>query len=380
MRRLFTSRLTPGMIVGEDVFSYSNQLIIPRGLILTDKMITRLEFYSIPHIKVKDSPDEPFDAEVTEDDTLTNVPSSSPAIDITPEEREKMTYSELIKTSPEFVHFKEDFDETISEFKGSINDIVQKGAPIDTNSLLDQATHLISGGSGKADFFNMLHNMRSYDDLTFAHCMNVALISNILAEWLHMSAEEIETATLCGLLHDIGKLAIPDQIIKKPGKLTDEEYKIIKTHTVAGYNILKDQNISDHIKNAALMHHEKCDGSGYPLGLTAEKIDPYAKIVAIADVYDAMTAARVYRGPLCPFQVIEIFEKEGLQKYDAAYILKFLENVVNTYMNNRVLLSDGRQGDIVFINHEVLSKPMVKIDGEFVDLAAHKDLSIEKIL
>lgn len=376
MKRLLRSNLTPGMIVGEDIFSYANQLIVPKGMVLTDKIITRLEFYSIPYVKVKDDPDEPFDSPVTYCD---NEAGTKPAP--VPDVPQKASpYSELIKSSPEFIQYKADFDQTISEFKNSMNDIVQKGAKIDTDVLLNQATHLIDGASNTSSFFNMLHNMRQYDDLTFAHCMNVALISNILATWLNLSQKEIETATLCGLLHDIGKLAIPDQLIKKPGKLTDEEYKTVKTHTIEGYNILKKQDISDHIKNAALMHHEKCDGSGYPFGLKGDKIDAFAKIVAIADVYDAMTAARVYRGPLCPFQVIEIFEKEGLQKYEAAFILKFLENVVNTYMNNRVLLSDGTEGDIVYINHATLSKPMIKTEDGFVDLSQHPELSIEKIL
>ena len=376
MKKLLRSNLTPGMIVGEDVFSYANQLIVPKGMVLTDKIITRLEFYSIPYVKVKDDPDEPFDSPVTYCD---NEAGSKPApfLDIP---SKSSPYSELIKSSPEFIQYKADFDQTINEFKGSMNDIVQKGAKIDTDVLLSQATHLIDGATNTSAFFNMLHNMRQYDDLTFAHCMNVALISNILATWLNLSQKEIDTATLCGLLHDIGKLAIPDQIIKKPGKLTDEEYKTVKTHTIEGYNILKNQNISDHVKNAALMHHEKCDGSGYPFGLKGDKIDAFAKIVAIADVYDAMTAARVYRGPLCPFQVIEIFEKEGLQKYEAAFILKFLENVVNTYMNYRVLLSDGTEGDIVYINHATLSKPMIKTEDGFVDLSQHPDLSIEKII
>lgn len=376
MKRLLRSNLTPGMIVGEDIFSYANQLIVPKGMVLTDKIITRLEFYSIPYVKVKENPDEPFDSPVTYCDNESEI-KPAPASDLS---QTTSPYSELIKSSPEFIQYKADFDQTINEFKNSMNDIVQKGAKIDTDVLLNQATHLIDGTSNTSAFFNMLHNMRQYDDLTFAHCMNVALISNILATWLNLSQKEIETATLCGLLHDIGKLAIPDQLIKKPGKLTDEEYKTVKTHTIEGYNILKNQNISDHIKNAALMHHEKCDGSGYPFGLKGDKIDAFAKIVAIADVYDAMTAARVYRGPLCPFQVIEIFEKEGLQKYEAAFILKFLENVVNTYMNNRVMLSDGTEGDIVYINHATLSKPMIKTENGFVDLSQHPELSIEKIL
>lgn len=376
MKRLYTSHLLPGMIAGEDVFSFANQLIIPKGFILTDKMITRLEFYSIPCIKVKESEDEPFDAPITYDDS-TNMEPTAP---ITPQNRDEWAYSALIQASPEFKKFKQDFDETIDEFKDSINDIVQKGADINTEALLHQATDLIHDTSTNSDFFHMIHNMRQYDDLTFAHCINVALISNILAGWLGMSEEDMETATLCGLLHDIGKLAIPDRIIKKPSKLTEEEYRIVKTHTIEGYQILKDQDISVHIKNAALMHHEKCDGSGYPFGLMGNKIDPFAKIVGIADVYDAMTAARVYRGPLCPFQVIDIFEKEGLQKYEAAYILKFLENVVMTYMNNRVRLSDGTEGDIVYINHAHLSRPMIKSGGKFIDLSAIPELYIEQIL
>jgi putative nucleotidyltransferase with HDIG domain len=362
------------MIVGEDVFSFSNQLIIPQGQALTDKTITRLEFYTIPYVKIKDSAEEPFDAPLSYDDTLSSHEETHDT------QEEDPAYSTLIQSSPEFKKFKQDFDNTIDDFKGSLNDIVHKGAPIDKDTLLEQATSLISDTSTNFDFFHILHNMRQYDDLTFAHCMNVALISNILAGWLNMSEEDIQTATLCGLLHDIGKLAIPDQIIKKPSKLTDEEYQLVKTHTIEGYNILKDQDVNIHVKNAALMHHEKCDGSGYPFALSGNKIDPFAKIVAIADVYDAMTAARVYRGPLCPFQVIDIFEKEGLQKYEASYILKFLENVVMTYMNNRVRLSDGTEGDIVYINHAQLSRPMIKSGDRFIDLSKIPDLSIEQIL
>lgn len=128
------------------------------------------------------------------------------------------------------------------------------------------------------------------------------------------------------------------------------------------------------------MHHERCDGTGYPLGIGADRIDKFAKIVSIADVYDAMTAARVYRGPLCPFSVIEIFEKEGLQKYETQYILCFLENVVLTYMNNRVKLSNGLEGDIVYINRQTLSRPMVKCGEQFIDLSAEKDISIVEII
>ena len=117
------------------------------------------------------------------------------------------------------------------------------------------------------------------------------------------------------------------------------------------------------------MHHERCDGSGYPNNLSANEIDDYAIIIAIADVYDAMTAARTYRAPLCPFQVIAEFENDGLQKYKPKYILTFLEHIATTYQNNRVILSNGETAKIVFLNHQVYSKPLVQLDdGSCIDL------------
>ena len=102
--------------------------------------------------------------------------------------------------------------------------------------------------------------------------------------------------------------------------------------------------------------------------------------MGIADVYDAMTSARVYRGPLCPFVVIEEFEKEGILKYDPAYLFPFLENIVNTYILNHCRLSDGREGTIVFINRAKLSRPTVKCGTTYVDLSKQQDLTIESLL
>ncbi len=226
----------------------------------------------------------------------------------------------------------------------------------------------------------MLHNMREYDDITYAHSLNVALICNVFSRWLRMTEEETKLATLCGMLHDIGKVAIPEEIIRKPARLSESEYAIVKKHTLEGYNALKNCPIPSCIMNAALMHHERCDGSGYPFGITNSKIDPYAKMVAIADVYDAMTSARIYRGPMCPFKVVEIFESEGLQKYDTHYIMTFLENIVNTYLLHRVRLNDGTVGEVVFINRAYLSKPTIKSGTEFIDLSSRNDLYIEAII
>ncbi|MBO6133177.1 MAG: HD-GYP domain-containing protein [Lachnospiraceae bacterium] len=356
MPRIMTQHLVPGMIVAEDVFAFNGQMIIPKDMVLTDKAITKLEFYSVVSVRIKEE-----------------------SASITPEEREEETYSQKIKNSAEYKEFKANFEESVEEFHDNVNDIVTKNV-INTDALLSESEKVLDENPNGIHIFDMLHNMRMYDDSTYAHCMNVSLICNVFGRWLKFPDEDLKVLTLCGLLHDIGKLKIPGEIVGKPAKLTDEEYKIIKTHTLEGYNILKKLPINPHIKNAALMHHEKCDGTGYPVGLTTDRIDPFARIVAIADVYDAMTSARVYRGPLCPFKVIEIFESEGLQKYDPKYIMTFLEYIVNTYMNNRVKLSNGMEGDIVLINKLNLSHPMVRVGDKFINLSEQTDISIEAII
>ena len=357
MKRVRTADLQPGMRTGEDVYSYNNQMIVPNNTELTDKIITRLEFYSVLAVRIND-------------DALPQAPDLN--------QFDLPSYSQRIKASKEFKEFEQSFLRTTENFKKNLRSIVDDRAPINTEELCSNISNLMANQTTTISIFDMLHNMRQYDDLTYAHCINVSLICTVFAKWLKLPPSEVDKLTLCGLLHDIGKLAIPDNIIRKPDKLTADEYNIIKTHTLQGYNILKGyKNINNDIKESALMHHERCDGTGYPLGLTGDKINKYAKVVAIADVYDAMTAARVYRGPLCPFKVIGIFETDGLNKYDSKFIMVFLEHIASTYIKNRVRLNNGMEGEVVFMNKNALSRPMVQCRNRFIDLSKEPDVYIE---
>ena len=361
MKRVLTQNLVPGMITAEDVYTYSDQLVIGKGTVLTDATITKLSYYSILSVMVEDKISRSFGA---------------------PEDASS-SYNERLRKTPEFIKFKADFEKETEHFRESLNDIVTKNAPVDSDALLTGVYDLMSGqtGNGTYPIFEMLQNMRSYDDVTYVHSMNVALINNIFARWLHMSEDDIRTATLCGMLHDVGKLAVSSEIIKKPAKLTESEFAMIKEHSTSGYRILRSRNVDEHIVNAALMHHERCDGSGYPLGITLNKIDPFARMTAISDVYDATTSARTYRGPLCPFTVVGLFENEGLQKYDPGFIMTFLENIVSTYLLNTVRLSNGVTGQVVFINRNKLSKPTIQCgENKFIDLSRENDLEIEAII
>ena len=360
MKRVVTRKLTPGMVLASDVHTYDSYIkLLDKGTVLEDKDIARLAFYSILDVLVEDDPVEPM------------VPTPSDT---------GLSYSERLKQSQEFQEFKADFEECASRFEHEIKELINNKTDFNPTNIMTPIYGLLEKGRTATNIFDMLHNLRMYDDATYTHCINVALITNILAQWLKWNEEEIEIATQAGLFHDIGKLMIPDSIITKPGKLTSGEYSLVQTHPQRGYEILKPINISSHVKNAALMHHERCDGTGYPLKLTGPKIDRFAKAVSIADVYDAMTSARHYRGPLCPFIAISMFEDEGIQKYDAEIIMVFLTNIVNTYLLNTVRLNTGEIGEIIFINKTHLSRPTIKVGEDYIDLTKCPGVYIQEII
>lgn len=360
MKRISTLELIPEMIIAEDVLSFNRQLIMAKGTVLNDSLITKLDLYGILTVYVEDDP---------------------PALKIEPTTlSQTVSYKERVQNSPEFKKFKEDYERNLGTFKDAMNQMVERNLELDVDGLLKDILGMVSVSSSWPGVLDMLQNMREFDDSTFTHSMNVGLICNVLAKWLKLTQAQIEMATACGLFHDIGKLKIPHAIITKPGKLDPKEYAQIQRHPILGYQMLQQQKVDDHIRNAALMHHERSDGSGYPMRLADKQIDPYARIVAIADIYDAMTAARVYRGPLCPFRVIEMFEQQGFQKYDVEFLLVFLENVVNTYLQTPCKLNDNREGLIVYVNKDKLSRPTVQCGSNYVNLMNFPDLHIQDLL
>ena len=365
MKEYQTKNLLPGMVTATPVRTKRGQLIINPNVELTRTLISRLEFYGIASVQITEDKQAAAPMETPKDPAY--FPAKSPVS--APSPVSDASYSQKLKSSPEFQRFQVDFTLRSQDLKNCFDAYLSDGGTVNKEELLSKTISLVNPKQTTLDVFDMLHNMRQVNDSTYAHSLNVAIISRIIGKWLHFSNEELDTLTLAGLLHDIGKTKIPDEVLNKDGKLTDEEFQMIRNHPKYGYDILKSQPLNSHIKKAALMHHERCDGSGYPLGLTMEEIDDYALIIAIADVYDAMTAARSYRAPLCPFEVIAEFEKDGLQKYKPKYILTFLENIANAYQNNRVMLSDGTSARIVLLNHRRLSKPLVQLDdGACIDL------------
>lgn len=175
---------------------------------------------------------------------------------------------------------------------------------------------------------NALTRIKSIDEYTFNHSINTAFYSMFIAIWMKLDDQSIINATQAGLLHDIGKIYIPQKILNKPGKLTAEEYELVKKHSLYGYFLLNEfGSFNKEVKRAVLFHHERLDSNGYPFSASFDYIGSLSKIVAVADVYDAMTTNRVYKQGVKPIEAINYLSTEGIKVLDREIIEKFLTNL-----------------------------------------------------
>ncbi|MCM1497920.1 MAG: HD-GYP domain-containing protein [Clostridium sp.] len=352
-------KVTPGMTIVEDVYKDA-QLLIPRDTVVDDDVLNILNYAAVDTVAVRGELDSRLNMEM--------IPTST------------KTHVEQLRESEEFKKFEEGFQKATEILAGELNDIANHAKEIDIDALFAIANEMIAVETNTYKLMDILSNIRYSDDSTYAHSLNVALLANILGRWLHMEEEELKILTVAGLLHDIGKILLPQEIIKKTGKLTREEYEIVQQHPLKGYKLLKEYKINEDICQVALFHHEKCDGSGYPVGWKGDKITEMAKLTTIVDVYEAMTADRSYRDGICPFSVIRVYEDEGYLKYDPKYLLPFLRGISDTYLHNTVMLNDGRKGEIVLTNKTIASRPSIIVNGEYMDLTQYPDLNIIAIL
>ena len=368
MRKITPKEAQAGMFITAQVKTPLGQVLAEPGTELTRQLINKMKLYKVEYIMV-------------EGDDPNAAPEPAPAPVPKTHAQESITHNQKILVSDEFRDFQLKYLSCINDIKDTFNDICDGKDSIDEVKMLSSVIELFASCHTTMELFDLLYNMRSIADPLYSHSLNVGLISRMIGRWLRLEKRDLNTLTISGLLHDVGKCKIPEEILNKPGKLTDEEFALIRQHPKFGHDMLKKLPIDSRIKRAALMHHERCDGSGYPSHINGDLIDDFAMIVGIADVYDAMTAARLYRAPLCPFQVIASFEDEGFAKYNTQYLLVFLKKLAAAYQNNRVMLSDGRSCNIVMMHPHELSRPIVQFDdNKVVDLALRRDLFIKSVM
>lgn len=346
-----------GMVLASDVLNEENAVILKENSVLTQSCIEKLKMNLVERVLIKTN--EPQEKKPPKQNPYAAVP---------------------VEQRAEFKEFEKNYATVTTDVKKVIM-AIGDGAQIRLDQLFKMTDGIMNKLSRKSDVLTFLASIKSADEHTFTHSNNVSLLCNLFSRWLNYNETDTLHLTCAGILHDIGKTRIPSEVLNKKGRLTDEEFKIIKNHTVLGYRILEGHDIPKNIHLAALLHHEKINGKGYPTGLGGDKIDAMSKIVSICDIYDAMTANRIYRPKLCPFEVIREFERNVFGELDTKYLLIFLKNIANTYVDAPVRLNDGREGVVIFINSQNLSKPIVRLnDGEILDLSHIDELRIEAMV
>ncbi|MEO1814391.1 MAG: HD-GYP domain-containing protein [Acetobacterium sp.] len=188
--------------------------------------------------------------------------------------------------------------------------------------------HMYESIAGNPTILKALELIKEMDEYTFTHSVNTAFYSMFIAMWMGLGEQDIINATQAGFLHDIGKIYIPAAILNKPGALTREEYEIIQLHPLYGYSLLNEfSEFNLAVKRAVLFHHERIDAKGYPLCATDDYVGLLPKIIAVADVYDAMTTNRIYKKGKTALEAIDYLSHQGRSQLDNVVLLHFLNNI-----------------------------------------------------
>ncbi|UQZ37191.1 hypothetical protein C2I18_28825 [Paenibacillus sp. PK3_47] len=273
-------------------------------------------------------------------------------------------------------------DECTSAMEGIFEQLrYNKSRRLPMIELRNEVIPFIQQVSEKNDFFGILAALQSKDDYTYRHNVAVGIISTLLGKWLKLKPEELSSLTIAATLHDIGKIMIPAEILANPGPLSEEELAVMRRHTTLGYEMIRDTVGTTHMQAlVALQHHERMDGSGYPFGVLGHRITDFSKIVAVADVFHAMTSNRLYRPAAPLYEVLRQMEDSVFGKLDPYICSVFINKLMQSMIGNDVLLTDGRMGRIILILAHDPLRPVVNIDEDFIDLSRQRDLGIVRVL
>lgn len=209
----------------------------------------------------------------------------------------------------------------------------------------------------------------------------VSLTSYLIGKWANLPPKDEVQIALAGLLHDIGKSKINEDVLNKKERLNEQDMAEVRRHTQYGYEILRHTPaINEGVKLTALQHHERIDGNGYPLRVSGEQIHLYARIVAIADMFHAMTMDRAHKKAESPFIVLEKLQQDSFGKLDPQLVMTFIKRMADLTLGKKVRLNDHRTGSVVFIDNHHLTRPWVSIGDHIVHLSQEKNLYIDEIL
>lgn len=359
MRLISINVLRAGMKVGRTIWNEAGHPLIQKDVVVTERIHERLKELNIKYLYIEDK--------------------ISGGIQVT----ETVSAEKRIRA--------------VKSITSSFQD-VKMAKSAQASYILDQQSKVI--GSIVEDLMNtildseevltVLSDAYLYDEYLYQHSFQVTLYSIAIAKEMGYSYEDLRLIGIGAMLHDIGKLLVPTEILMKPGKLTDSEYEKMKEHARYGFDILRNlHSVSLLVAHCAFQHHERLDGSGYPRGLVDFEIHPFAKIIGVADVFDAVTSNRVYRPKMLPSEGVAIIEKGSGTIFDPRVVAALKRSIV-IYTNGSILkLTDGRRGIVSKQNVENPERPWLRIfeedEGAILDatyeisLGEHPELQIAMV-
>ncbi|MGK5509465.1 HD-GYP domain-containing protein [Brevibacillus formosus] len=230
--------------------------------------------------------------------------------------------------------------------------------------------------------FRNLYVLEGADSYTYRHSLNVGILCSLIARLLKWDEERVAFMGTAGFLHDIGKMRVPKEILLKPGKLSEEEFAIMKKHTVFGYEMIREmKGGSELLALCALLHHERLDGSGYPEQRKGDSIPIECQVLAVADMFDAICSDRVYKGRSSPFEAAQLLWKEACNgTLNVEIVAQFVRYIALLYVGAKAKLSSGEEVEVILIHQDEPMRPLVRRMGEFLDLRHDRKLTIEKMI
>lgn len=349
--RVHITDVRSGDRIAEDIFNAFGLHVLSKGTALNDREISRLYQHQVDFIEIERRAGQ----------AANPVPSPyNPLL--------RPLYQDAVAGAEQL------FERALADGKIYEDDVKESFQP------------LVDNFKTERDVVSLLLMLNSQDDYTYQHSVQVGMLSYYIARWIGWNEEDTVRAGKAGFLHDVGKCKISDAILNKPQRLTDEEFNEVKNHSQYGYDILKTSIDDAGISLAALQHHERMDGSGYPLGLKGDDIHPMARIVAVADVYSAMISSRVYKEKRDLLVVLKEMHEMSFNALDPDITHTFIRHMVPNFIGKRVELTDGQFGTIVLTNPSDYFRPLIRLDNDnddedetFIDLSSQRTYEIKQI-
>lgn len=311
MRKVSTSRLRPGMKLGQAVYSDRGEVLLGQGMTLTGVYINKLVLLGVPFIYIEDT-------------AISGV--------AVPETVSRETFQAAQRQVKKILLSTRDSGRLV----------------IEPHEIYSTVSQLASQLFDSKPLAFTLSGLRSRDEYTFSHSVNVCVLALMTGMTMGYSGDLLAVLGVGALLHDIGKMKIPDEILNKPGELTGEEYSIMQKHATLGFEVIRSYGkLGDIPAQIAHQHHESYDGSGYPLGISGDDFFEYSQIVSIADKFDALTSDRVYRQGYPPHEAYEMFAAAGNLWFKETVVKAFLHNIAAYPAGAVVELSNGSAGVVL---------------------------------